>query len=87
MLMDHVRFLARVSETAAARLIHEFETNATKLETNPEIYPWLSDPLFPHHKYRKMLFEKRYLIIYQVKDKFIYIDAVVDCRQDYRWLL
>jgi plasmid stabilization system protein ParE len=91
MLVAHVRFLARLSENAALRLIREFEKNAEKLESTPEIYPWLSDPLLPHHKYRKLLFEKRYLIIYQVKTgrpkDYVYIDAVVDCRQDYHWLL
>jgi hypothetical protein len=91
MLVDHARFLARLSENAALRLIREFEKNTGKLEITPEIYPWLSDPLLTHHKYRKLLFEKRYLIIYQVKNggskSYVYIDAVVDCRQDYRWLL
>jgi plasmid stabilization system protein ParE len=87
MLVDHARFLARVSETAALRLITEFKTKAQSLCTMPERYPWLSHPLIPEHKYRKLLFEKRYLLIYQIKGKDIYIDAMADCRQDYFWLL
>ena len=87
MLTEHVCFLARVSERAARRLIQEFEKKAKTLESTPERYPWLSDPLLPAHKYRKLLFEKRYLIVYQIKQKTVYVDAVVDCRQDYRWLL
>jgi hypothetical protein len=45
MLVAHARFLARLSENAALRLIREFEKKAGKLESTPEIYPWLSDPL------------------------------------------
>ncbi|MDD4658959.1 MAG: type II toxin-antitoxin system RelE/ParE family toxin, partial [Eubacteriales bacterium] len=33
------------------------------------------------------LFADRYLLIYQIKDNIVYIDAVVDCRQDYIWLI
>jgi plasmid stabilization system protein ParE len=87
MLADHARFLARVSEKAAMRLVSEVERKAGLLEKNPEGYPWLSDPLLPEHKYRKLLFEKRYLIVYQVEENSVFVDAVVDCRQDYAWLL
>jgi plasmid stabilization system protein ParE len=87
MLTEHVCFLAQVSEKAAERLIQEFQNKAKILKLTPERYPWLSDPMLPIHKYRKLLFEKRYLIVYQLKKKTVYIDAVVDCRQDYRWFL
>jgi len=30
---------------------------------------------------------KHYMLIYQVKSDVVYVDCVVDCRQDYRWLL
>lgn len=87
MLIAHARFLAQVSETAALRLVSEFKINAQSLESMPERCAWLSDPMLPEHKYKKLLFEKRYLIVFQIKEHIVYIDAVVDCRQDYRWLL
>jgi len=34
-----------------------------------------------------MLIEKQYILIYQIKDDTVYIDYVVDCRQDYGWLI
>ena len=34
-----------------------------------------------------LLFEKRYMIIFQIIDEPVYADYVVDCRQDYRWLI
>lgn len=87
MLVSHSRFLAQVSGTAALNLIAEFEIKAKSLETFPERNPWLSNPLIRSGKYRKLLLAKRYLLVYQVKDLVVYIDAVVDCRQDYAFLL
>jgi hypothetical protein len=88
MLVSHARFLAQVSEAAAFRLITAFTKNIADLEIMPEANPWLPTPpsllqIVPEHKYRKLLFEKRYLMIYQVKGDMVYVDAVVDCRQDY----
>ncbi|MEW5952951.1 MAG: type II toxin-antitoxin system RelE/ParE family toxin [Bacillota bacterium] len=83
MLVSHARFLAQVSETAALQLIAEFNEKAKSLEQFPERNPWLSDPLVPAGKYRKLLMAKRYLLLYQVKGDNVYVDAVADCRQDY----
>ena len=87
MLVSHARFLAQVSETAAQQLISEFGEKAKSLENFPERNPWLSDPLVPSGKYRKLLMAKRYLLIYQVKGDNVDVGAVIDCRQDYGWLL
>lgn len=87
MLTSHAQFLAQTSEAAALQLITEFNEKARSLEQFPERNPWVSDPLVPTGKYRKLLMAKRYLLIYQVKSGTVYVDAVVDCRQDYRWLL
>lgn len=87
MLLSHVRFLAQVSEVAAIRLINAFQENASSLSQFPERNPWLADPLMPKNKYRKLLLEKRYLLIYQVKATTVHVDAVLDTRQEYGWLL
>ncbi len=49
--------------------------------------PWLTAEYLPANKYRYLIFEKRYLMIYQVRDNTVYVDYVVDCRRDYGWLL
>ena len=87
MLVSHARFLAQVSEAAALRLIEEFNEKAKSLEEFPERNPWLDDPLIPNGKYRKLLMAKWYLLVYQVKGDTVHVDALVDCRQDYGWLL
>ncbi len=87
MLVSHARFLAQVSESAATRLIAAFQESTSTLTQFPERSPWLTDPLIPQGKYRKLLLEKRYLLVYQIKEKTVYVDAVIDTRQDYGWLL
>lgn len=87
MLVNHVRFLANVSPEAAKKLHKEIITEIRALEFMPESYPWLSCDEIPANKYRKKLAAKRYLLIYQIKDSTVYVDYVLDCRQDYKWLL
>jgi len=87
MLVQHSRFLAQVSETAAQKLVAEFELKAKTLETMPERCPWLYHPMIPEHKYRKLIFGERYMLIFQIVGQTVFVDAMVDCRQDYAWLL
>ena len=53
----------------------------------PERCAWLIADSISRNKYRKILFESRYLLLFQIRDNMVYVDAVVDCRQDYGWLL
>jgi len=86
MLLNHARFLAQVSEIAANRLVDDFISKAKTLEYMPERCPWLSGNGIPERKYRKLIFEKYYMLIYQVIGDSVYVDAMVDCRQE-QWLL
>ena len=87
MLVQHSRFLAQASETAAKRLMADFKKQAESLEIMPERCPWLYHPMIPEHKYRKLIFEKYYMLIFQIIGENVFIDAMVDCRQDYIYLL
>jgi plasmid stabilization system protein ParE len=87
MLMQQVRFMAQVSESDAENLREEIIDGAKSLQNLPERNMWLSEPALPINKYRKMLISKRYLLIYKIKGETVYIEYVVDCRQDYQWLL
>ena len=87
MLMQHVLFMAQISLQAADKLRSEIIEAAKSLESFPERNSWLSDPVLPVNKYHKMVISKRYLLIYQIKDEAVFIEYILDCRQDYRWLL
>ena len=79
MLVSHVAFLAQTSPEAAERLTVEFEKTAHSLEVMPQ--------RCPRKAYRFILFEKRYMLIFQIVDDIVYADYVVDCKQDYNWLI
>ena len=87
MLVSHAAFLAQVNPTGAERLTAEFEKTAHSLEFMPHRCPWLKGEYIPRNTYRYLLFEKRYMIIFQIADNIVYIDYVLDCRQDYGWLI
>ena len=87
MLVQHVRYMAQVNVQAAENLRAEIIEDAKSLQSIPERNMWLTDQALPENKYRKMLVCKRYLLVYQIKRDVVYIEYVVDCRQDYQWLL
>lgn len=87
MLVSHVAFLSQVSPEAAERMTVEFEKAANSLQLMPQRCPWLTGEYIPRNAYRFILFEKRYMIIFQIVDDIVYADYVVDCRQDYNWLI
>jgi plasmid stabilization system protein ParE len=87
MLAGHVRFLAQKSPTAARKTKNDLINAIRSLYQMPERFSFLEAEFIPPNKYHKMFVEKRYLILYQIKDQSVYIDIVVDCRQDYGWLI
>ena len=87
MLISHARFVANVSIPAAQRLIDAFSVTTENSAEMPERNPWLEHESIPYRKYRKQLFSKHYMALYEIQEKIIYVTAVVDCRQDYVWLL
>ena len=86
MLKDHVFFLATVNHDAAERLRKTLVDRIRGLEAMPERYPYL-DPDDRRSPYRKMVVQKRYIVIYMIVADTVYVEYVVDGRQDYQWLL
>ena len=80
-------FLAEAAPEAAERLIDRFEAAARSLEQMPRRCPWLEGDYIPRGVYRYRLFAEHYMIVYQIEDDTVYADYVLDCRQDYGWLL
>ncbi|MDR1060528.1 MAG: type II toxin-antitoxin system RelE/ParE family toxin [Clostridiales bacterium] len=86
-MIEHARFLANVSAGAAERLIDEFVQKTGELSRMPERCPWLVHGMMPFQKYRKSLFGKYHMALFEIHDDTVYVAAVVDCRQDFGWLL
>ncbi len=82
MLIRHARFLAQVRISAAKRMTAEFSKVLDTLEQNPFQFPIETDYNLPGGAYRKALFSKWYKAIFSVSENIVYLDAILDCRQD-----
>lgn len=87
MLGLQLRFLAQVDKKVAARLRTRFMEKLWSLRQMPQRAPFLNEPFLPANKYHKLYVENWFLVIYQIRDNTVYVDWIVDCRQDYQWLL
>ena len=87
MLDSHVDFLAKVSQSAARKLMNEILDDIASLSENPHRFPSYENEFIPDNRYRKMLSAKRYLVIYEVECNNVFVDYIVDCRQDYSWMI
>ncbi|MFA5384761.1 MAG: type II toxin-antitoxin system RelE/ParE family toxin [Eubacteriales bacterium] len=87
MLAGHILFLAQKSPSAARKVKNDLTDAIRSLHQMPERCTFLEADFIPPNKYHKMLVEKWYLIPYQIKDQTVYIEYIVDCRQDYGWLV
>jgi len=87
MLGAHIKFLAQVNPSAARKTKTELLAAIRSLANMPERFPFFEDEFVPRNKYRKMFVEKWYLVLYQIRDNTVCVDYIVDCRQDYSWLV
>ena len=83
----HLRFLAQASKSAVVKPKHRVLQEIRSLEEMPQRYPFFNEDYIPVNKYHKLYVENWYLVLYQIRDDTVYVDWIVDCRQDYSWLL
>lgn len=87
MLDRQVRFVAEISATAANKLRESVISEIHKLRKMPERYPLLNDPHLVAQPYRVLYVPKWTLVFYHIVDNEVWIDYIVDARQDYSWLI
>lgn len=86
-LDTHTDFLARVSSGAATRFVDDILDNIASLSKNPQRFLFYENQFIPDNRYRRMLSAKRYLVIVKIAHKTVFVDYIVDCRQEYGWLI
>ena len=86
-LARHIGFLAKIDKGSAARTKDRLMSAFKSLAELPQHCPFLDEEYIPKNKYHKMFADKRYIILYQIKDSIVYVDDVIDCQQDYSWLI
>lgn len=87
MLAAHVKFMAQASPPAARRVKSDIMAAIRSLRDFPDRHEFVNDEHIPKNKYHKMFVEKWYLLLYQIKDDTVYVDYIIDGRQDYGWLI
>lgn len=86
-LVEHAAFIARLDEKLAHKLVSDFRQAAESLERFPFRNPVMRSDVFAVEKYRKLIFDKYHILLYQIKGQVVYVEYVIDGRQDYQWLL
>ena len=81
-MAEHFEFLARVSLSAAQRLLDGLMRDIKSLEKLPLRNPTFDRPYVPALKYRYLMSGKRYRIVYQVVETTVSVDDIQDCRQN-----
>ena len=75
-------FAKRAEELYEGLIKKEFEKILDTLETSPLQFPIEEDYNLPKGIYRKALFCKWYKALFMVQDQRVYLDVVLDCRQE-----
>ena len=86
-LGEIIAYIAADSLQNAKSVKTEIIKALNSLAVLPERFPFLEGEFIPYNKYRKMVVLKRFLVIYQLKAETVYVDFVLDCKQDYGWLI
>lgn len=87
MLGTHIHFISQRNKDAAAAKKNELISAMRSLSQMPQRFPFFNEIYIPPNKYHKMFVKKWYLILYQIQDNIVHIDYILDCRQDYRFLI
>jgi len=87
MLGTHTRFLAQENLSAARGMKEKILKAIRSLSLMPERCPFFDSEFVPRNKYHKMVVDNRYLILYQIKDLIVFVEYIIDGRQDYYWLI
>lgn len=75
----HHFYKQKYSALAAEKFFKDFNSAINSLSLFPYMYPKISD----NNSYRKVLFNKRYLMIYLIENDIVYIDSIINCKQNY----
>ena len=89
MLLAHTEFISRISTSAGRKLLSEFRSAESRLSEDPYLFPFADDldvPGIPPETYRKCLFYGRYKAIFLIDGSNVFIDAIIDCRQENKGL-
>ena len=87
MLDEHIDFLALVNKDSARNKKNEIMKGLRSLSDMPARFQLFESDYIKSGKYHKMYIEKWYLVLYQIIYDIVYVEYIIDCRENYQWLL
>lgn len=87
MLDQHMAFLANISPDAAFKATQEILDAIGSLDEYPGRFPVYENRFITDTQYRRMLCAKRYIVLYEITEYNVFVDYIVDCRQDYERII
>ena len=75
----HSLYKRRYSKLSSQKFLEDFNSSIQLLNLFPYMYPKINSK----SDYRKILFNKNFLIIYLINDNVILIDSIINCKQNY----
>ena len=85
-LASHIRFMTKVNKDVAKDMKKIMDAMRS-LNQMPQRFPFFNEPYITPNKYRKIFVKKWYIVLYQIKDDTVYVDYIIDCHQNYDWLM
>ena len=86
-IAEHIAFVSNVNKSSAKILKKRIMKTLQSLSDMPRRCPYLNGEVIEKDYYRKMPLEGKYVAVYHIENTSVHIDYVLDCRQDYGWLL
>lgn len=86
-LVQHIAFIANTDKNSANKTKNRIIAALRSLSEMPHRYPLFDEEYIARNKYHKMYVENWYLVLYQIVDNTVYVECILDCRQDYQWLI
>ncbi len=85
--MQRIFALSKVSGESAEAKKKEIITALNSLAQAPQCFPFFKEMYITPNKYHGVILQNCYLVFYQILDDKVYVDYILDCRKDYRWLI
>lgn len=82
-----ISYLAIENPSYARKVKAELTASIKSLSEFPERFPFLEGEFIPYNKYHKFVVNGSFIILYIVQDETVRVEYVVDCKQDYQWLI
>ena len=86
MLKLNIAFIAEVNVEASSKLKKAIMDGIRSLEYMPKRYPFFNEEYMLPNKYRKMVINKYYFVLYQIQDDVVKVDNILDCIKYFKWL-